>query len=185
VSAEDEAAVAAGQAAASAALDADAALWAAFDKTGTSAAPSFGPILATVIVPEAQSDSAVEFPITTTLTTRQTLTFTVPAGYTKMAIVYTAECAGTNLCADPLSIQIRPFLARSDGGGWTSPFWTIHRGPTSPSGAYAFVSATTTDLITALTAGSTVTISTQVGADEAGFGSFNSIWTSALVLWMR
>jgi len=61
VSDEDEAAVAAHQAAASAALDADAALWAAFDKTGTSVAPSFGPVIADLAAKQAALEAQVTF----------------------------------------------------------------------------------------------------------------------------
>ena len=46
MTAEDKVAVAAHQASQSAALDAGAALWAAFDKTGTSVAPSFSAVIA-------------------------------------------------------------------------------------------------------------------------------------------
>ena len=155
------------------------------DELGPSVAKSFLPMLATVIVPEEKSDSAAGFPITTTLATQSTLTFTVPAGYTKMVIVYTAECEGLNSCVDPVSIELYPLLTRSDGGGTGSGLWRSYTGPNSPSGANALVSIAITDLITGLTAGGTVTISAQVDTFEAGFGSLTTIDTSALVLWMR
>ena len=141
--------------------------------------------LASPVVADEKSQNVTGFAVTSTYVTRSTLTFTVPAGFTKMVIVYTAVLEGLNGDVNSTSLELFPFLTRSDGGATGSGLWRAYVGSEAVSGANAVVSVALTDVITALTAAGTVTISAKADTFVAGFGSTTALSTSALVLWMR
>ena len=151
------------------------------DELGPSVAKSFLPTLATVIVPDSRLDTQALFAITTTETTFSTVTFTIPAGYTKAAFVYTATCWGTNHSGASASITLWPSVT-SDA---ISNLYSAPSGPTLPDSTNVVTSSSVADTVSGLTPGHSLVFTTDASASLSGFGSDTGAQVGVMVLWMR
>lgn len=153
------------------------------DELGPSVAKSVLPLVNTSVVPEVRTATASNFPVTTTLTTRASVTYTVPAGYTRMVVVYTAVLEALNSSGANAAVEVNPLLSRSDGGGSGSGRWVVNVGPAAANGANASVVVAFTDVLASVSG--TVTIAAQVDTFATGFGSISQLDLSVLALWLR
>lgn len=152
------------------------------DELGPSVARSFKPVLDALIVAEVKGDMPpYGYVLTTTNTVISTITFTVPAGYTRAVFTYNSQLSGTNGSSVSAYITVWP---SANSGTISQLYQGI--GPSAAPSAIAVTTYSLSDVMTGLVEGQPLTFVTEAFANVASaFGSDTHGSIEVMVLWMR